>query len=212
MSVKLYHCRDTRSMRPFWTLEELGIDYELVKMPMWPRFNYEDYLKINPLGTVPAMTDGAITMTESAGMCQYLVDKYGSGSSLAIRLDEPDYGEYLNWLHRSDTTLTFPQTLVLRYSTFEKPERRLPQVVADYTQWFFSRVKCVEKALQDRDYLCGNRFTIADIAVHYALYLARTQGLDEKFGPKTTAYLDRLMERPAFQRCLEKQADMELPF
>lgn len=212
MDLKLYHCRDTRSMRPFWTLEELGIDYQLVKMPMWPRFNYEDYLEINPLGTVPALTDGDLTMTESAGMAQYLVDKYGSDSSLAITPDEPDYGEYLNWLHRSDTTLTFPQTLVLRYATFEKPERRVPQIVDDYSQWFLSRVKCDEKALQTRDYLCGGRFTIADIAVHYALYFARMLNLDAKFGPKTTAYLERLMERPAFQRCLEKQMDMEKPF
>lgn len=212
MDLKLYHCRDTRSMRPFWTLEELGIDYQLVKMPMWPRFNYEDYLEINPLGTVPALTDGDLTMTESAGMAQYLVDKYGSDSSLAITPDEPDYGEYLNWLHRSDPTLTFPQTLVLRYATFEKPERRVPQIVDDYSQWFLSRVKCVEKALQTRDYLCGGRFTIADIAVHYALYFARMLNLDAKFGPKTTAYLVRLMERPAFQRCLEKQMDMEKPF
>ena len=209
MALKLYHCRDTRSMRPFWTLEELGIDYELVKMPMWPRFKYEGYLKINPLGTVPALTDGALTMTESAGIAQYLVDKYGKGSSLGVSVDEPCYGEYLNWLHRSDATLTFPQTLVLRYSIFEKPERRQPQVVEDYTQWFLSRLRCVEDALQDHDYLCGDRFTIADICVHYALYLGRMNKLDTNFGPKTNAYLERLMERPAFQRCQDKQADMD---
>ena len=212
MSVKLYHCRDTRSMRPFWTLEELGIDYELVKMPLWPRFNYEGYLKINPLGTVPALTVGPLTMTESSGMSQYLVDKYGAGSSLGVGVDEPCYGEYLNWLHRSDATLTFPQTLVLRYSIFEKPERRQPQVVDDYTQWFLSRLRCVEEALQDHDYLCGDRFTIADICVHYALYLGRMNKLDGNFGPKANAYLERLMERPAFQRCLEKQADLDHSF
>ena len=212
MSIKLYHCRDTRSMRPFWALEELGVDYELVKMPLWPRFNYDDYLKINPLGTVPAMTDGSLTMTESSGIAQYLVEKYGSGSSLGVSVDEPCYGEYLNWLHRSDATLTFPQTLVLRYSIFEKPERRQPQIVEDYTQWFLSRLRCVEDALQDHDYLCGDRFTIADICVHYALYLGRMNNLDGNFGPKTNAYLERLMERPAFQSCLKKQADMEPAF
>lgn len=196
-------------MRPFWTLEELGIDYELVKMPLWPRFNYDGYLKINPLGTVPALTDGSFTMTESAGIAQYLVDKYGKESSLGVSVDEACYGEYLNWLHRSDATLTFPQTLVLRYSVFEKPERRQPQIVDDYTKWFLSRLRCVEDALQDKDYLCGDRFTIADICVHYALYLGRMNKLDTNFGPKTSDYLERLMERPAFKRCLEKQADMD---
>ena len=209
MSIKLYHCRDTRSMRPFWTLEELGLDYELVKMSFPPRFKHEGYLEVNPLGTVPALTDGSFTMTESSAIAQYLVDKFGAKSSLAVSVDEACYGEYLNWLHRSDATLTFPQTLVLRYSLFEKPERRQPQVAEDYKQWFLSRLRCVEDALQERDYLCGDRFTIADICVHYALYLGRMNKLDVNFGPRTTAYLERLMKRPAFQRCLAKQADME---
>ena len=68
-------------------------------------------------------------------MCQYLVDKYGP-HSIGIKSEEPEYAEYLNWLHRSDATLTFPQTIVLRYTKLEPPERRLPQAVEDYSIWF----------------------------------------------------------------------------
>ena len=75
--MKLYHCKDARSLRPLWCLEEKGIDYELINMEFPPRFNYEGYLDINPLGTVPAFTDGEVTMTESSGICHYLVEKYG---------------------------------------------------------------------------------------------------------------------------------------
>ncbi|MCZ6501924.1 MAG: glutathione S-transferase, partial [Gammaproteobacteria bacterium] len=96
----------------------MGLDYELVNMEFPPRFMHEGYLDINPLGTVPTFTDGDLTMTESAGICQYLVDKYGP-HSIGMSVDEAGYGEYLNWLHRSDATLTFPQTLVLRYSRLE---------------------------------------------------------------------------------------------
>ena len=67
MAMKLYHCTDARSFRPLWTLEELGLDYELVNMPFPPRALYPGYLAINPLGTVPTLVDGGLTlMTESS--------------------------------------------------------------------------------------------------------------------------------------------------
>ena len=63
MTIKLYHCPRARSMRPLWTLEEMELDYELIVMEFPPRATYEGYLDINPLGTVPTMIDGDITMT-----------------------------------------------------------------------------------------------------------------------------------------------------
>jgi glutathione S-transferase len=202
--MKLYHCKDARSFRPLWALEELGLDYELVNMPFPPRALYPGYLAINPLGTVPTLVDGELTMTESSGICHYLAEK-AAPSPLRVDPSEASYGEYLNWLYRSDATLTFPQTIVLRYSRLEPEERRLPQAVEDYSVWFLSRLRSVETALEGRDFLCADRFTIADIAVHYALYLGRSLGLDERYKPNCRAYLDRLIERPAFQRALAKQ-------
>jgi glutathione S-transferase len=199
MTIKLYHCPGARSLRPLWTLEEMGIAYELESMRFPPRLFREGYLDINPLGTVPAFTDGDLTMTESAGICQYLVDRYGP-TPLGLTSDEKDYGLYLNWLHRSDATLTFPQTIVLRYTRLEPEERRLKQAADDYTQWFFARLRSVEQATGEREYLCGGRFTIADICVGFALTLAETLGLRPGFKPNTEAYYRRLTERPAFQR------------
>ena len=201
MTIKLYHCKGARSVRPLWTLEEMGIPYELESMKFPPRFYREGYLDINPLGTVPTMTDGDLTMTESAGICQYLVDCHGP-DDIGLTPKDKDYGLYLNWLHRSDATLTFPQTIVLRYTVLEPEERRLKQAVDDYTQWFFSRLKSVEQATGEREYLCAGKFTIADICVGYAIYLADTLGLRAGFKPNTEAYYRRLSERPAFQRAI----------
>ena len=69
-------------------------------------------------------------MTESSVSCQYLEALYGP-TSIVLAKDHPAYGEYLNWLYRSDATLTFPQTLVLRYTRLEPEERRSNQVVED---------------------------------------------------------------------------------
>jgi glutathione S-transferase len=201
MTIKLYHCKGARSLRPLWTLEEMGLVYELEVMRFPPRLFREGYLAINPLGTVPTLTDGELTMTESAGICQYLVDRYGP-TSLALTPQDKDYGAYLNWLHRSDATLTFPQTIVLRYTRLEPEERRLKQAADDYTQWFFARLRSVEQATDGREFLCADRFTIADVCVGFALYLAETLGLREGFKPNTESYYKRLCARPAFVKAI----------
>jgi glutathione S-transferase len=206
--MKLYHCLDARSLRPLWALEEMGLEYELINMEFPPRLTYEGYLDINPLGTVPTFIDGDLTMTESSGICQYLVDKYGP-TEIGMTPDEPGYGEYLNWLHRSDATLTFPQTLVLRYSRLEPVERRQPQVVADYSQWYLSRLRSVEMGIEGKEFLVADRFTIADIAVGYALFLGTSLGLDERYKPNCKRYLAELMARPGFKRAREKQTQKQ---
>ncbi len=202
--MKLYHCPDARSLRPLWALEEMGLDYELTNMEFPPRIMQEGYLEINPLGTVPTFVDGSLTMTESTGICQYRVDIYGP-HSIGMSVDEPGYGDYLNWLHRSDATLTFPQTLVLRYSILEPEDRRLPQVVEDYGKWYLSRLRCVETAIEGKEFLCADRFTIADIAVGYALFLGTSLGLDERYKPNCKRYLAALMERDGFLSAQKKQ-------
>ena len=112
--ITLYHCRDARSFRALWALEEVGVPYELKLLPFPPRFLQREYLEINPLGTVPLLIDGETRMTESAAICQYLADRY-AGPPLAVDKSEPAYGAYLNALHFGEATLTFPQTIVLRY-------------------------------------------------------------------------------------------------
>ncbi len=199
--IDLWHSKDARSLRALWTLEELGLPYRLHLLAFPPRLTDPGFLQINPLGTVPYLIDGATQMTESSGIVHYLARRYGEGA-LALPPDDPAYGDWLNWMYHSDATLTFPQTLVLRYGTFEPTERRQPQVVADYTQWYLARLKLVNTRLETALFLCAGRFTAADIAVGYALYLGSLIGLAAHYKPQTRAYLDRLTARPAFQRAV----------
>ncbi|PQA88963.1 glutathione S-transferase family protein [Hyphococcus luteus] len=204
--MKLYHCQGARSLRCVWALEEMGLDYELVTLQFPPRVFDKAYKEVNPLGTVPCFIDGDVTMTESAGICEYLGVRYGP-TPLAVSPDEKEYGAYLNWLHRSDATLTFPQTLVFRYSALEPEERRQPQVAEDYRKWFLGRWRAVEAALEARDYLCADRFTMADICVGYALYFANTLGITEAMSPNVKDWWDRLTGRKGFQRSIAKDTN-----
>lgn len=200
--IQLYHCADARSFRALWTLEELGVPYELHLLPFPPRVRAPEYLEVNPLGTIPALIDGETFMTESAAIVQYLATRQGDGA-LAVAQDEPAYGAWLNWLHFGEATLTFPQTLVLRYRTFEPG--RADAAAKDYARWFLARLRHVERALADAEWLCAGRFTGADISVGYALLLADYLKLLDDAAPPVRAYWDRLKARPAFQAAKRAQ-------
>jgi glutathione S-transferase len=200
--IRLYHCADARSFRPLWALEELGLDYELTVMPFPPRYRAKEYMAVNPLGTIPALVDGETFMTESAAIVQYLVTRHGP-SPLAVEVDDPAYGAWLNWLHFGEATLTFPQTLVLRYRRFEPGKAEV--VADDYAKWFLARLRAVDRALQSADHLCAGRFTAADISVGYALLLAEQLGLDAEFTPAIAAYWARLQDRPGFKAAKASQ-------
>lgn len=197
--IQLFHCISARSFRPLWLLEELGLPYELHVLPFPPRVHRKDFLALNPLGTIPLLVDGQTRMSESAAMCQYLAALHSPGQ-FDVAVNEDAYGDYLNYLHFGEATLTFPQTLVLRYSYFEPEARRQPQVAQDYAKWFLARLKTLNARLADTPYLCGGRFTAADVSVGYALLLAQHLGLSAQFPDHVAAYWARLQQRPAYQR------------
>jgi glutathione S-transferase len=200
---KLYHCDDARSFRCVWTAAAADIDYHLETMRFPPRVHVPAYKQINPLGTIPGWVDGDVVLTESAAICQIMA----RGTSLEVTSDDADYPAYLNWLHRSDATLTFPLAIMLRYSRFAPPEGRRPDVVEDYKLFFLGRARAIEAALADgRRWLVADRFTIADICVGYAVMLAGTLGIEDELGAATRDWWARLAATPSFLVAKQRQA------
>ena len=195
--IKIWGTEASRALRPIWTAEEMGLDYELTMKPFPPRVFMKEYLDVNMLGTIPYLIDGDVKMTESVAMSQYLVEKYGP-TDLRVMPDEADYPAYLNWLYHSDATLTFPQTVVLTYKLQEPGVA--DAAVEGYSRWFVSRCKLLETALEDKEYLCSNRFTIADICVSYAFVVAESLGIHQAFKPNIKRYTEMLFERESFKK------------
>jgi glutathione S-transferase len=202
--ITLHHCVSARSFRPLWMLEEIDLPYELKMWPFPPRVLARPYMDVNPLGTVPALFDGTTRMTESAAICQYLAARFSKGK-LDVGIEEKAFGAYLNYLHFGEATLTFPQTLILRYAHFETAERRQPQVADDYAKWFLARLRTLEPLLAEQEFLCAQRFTAADVSVGYALLLAQHLGLAGRFSPAVASYWQRLQARPAYQAAIVVQ-------
>lgn len=199
--IELYHCAGARSFRALWMLEEIHAEYKLHMLPFPPRFRAPSYLEINPLGTIPfVIVDGA-QMSESSAIVQYLADTKPE-AGLSVAPSDPAYADYLNYLHMGEATLTFPQTLYLRYAFLEPEELRNPQVAADYRRWFLKRLEVAMAMMAGRNYACGDRFTAADISIGYAIKFAQALGLSDDLMPSAVNYFERLAARPAYQRAM----------
>lgn len=194
--ITLYHSQGARSFRVLWMLNELGLDYRLEVIRFPPRVHAPDYLQRNPLGTVPLMTDGEETLFDSAAMLIYLASRGGGG--LALRPADPGYGAWLSWISYGESDLTNPLSTILRHSRFLPEDQRALAVVADQEALFGERLARAASQLEAAPYLCGERFTAADISVGYALMLSRFIGLHKSWPSSLADYWVRLKSRPAF--------------
>jgi glutathione S-transferase len=199
----LYTCARSRGLRTSWTAQELGLSLEYRMLPFPPRRKALGYLEINPLGTVPALLHDGHLLTESVAIAHYLATRW-KPSSLAVNPGEAEYGAFLDFLHYAEATITFPQTVWMRFAIMEK-DRGFEAAGQAYAEWFAQRLVKIEQRLENREYLCAERLTVADIAVTYALYLSSLNGLDHLITPATRAYREQMIGRPAFKMALEAE-------
>lgn len=201
----LYTCARSRGLRATWAAEEAGVDIDLKILPFPPRYLAPEYMAINPLGTVPMLVDGETKLTESCAIAHYFATR-GGYTDLAIAPGERDYGEYCDFTYHADATITFPQTVYMRFVLFEK-DKGLQEAGHAYAKWFHKRLVKIEQRLATREYLCADRFTVADICVGYALILAASVGLDEGVPASLKAYRERLTARAAYQRAFAREEE-----
>ena len=139
-------------------------------------------------------------MTESSAIPHYLGTTYGP-TDLVVEPHERGYADYLNFLVMGEATLTFPQTIVLRYTRLEPPERRAAQAAEDYRKWFGSRLRAAATMTGER-FACADRFTMADISFAYALKLAASLDMSDLFPARLVPYFEAMQARDGYQRAL----------
>jgi len=198
--MKLYHAPGTRSVRIVWLLEELGLDYDLELHKLGdPRMRSPEYLKVHPMGRVPALEDGEVTIYESGAIVQYLIAKYSDGS-MAPGVDSPHFATYLQWLHYAEGMIMPPVNIIV-VETILLPPERMNQVNVDRAKKLLARMlSAVEVHMEGREYIAGD-FSGADIMTGHACTVA-TRRLDTDVSgmANVAAYVERLNARPAFQK------------
>jgi glutathione S-transferase len=198
--LTLYHSPQSRSIRPRWLLEELGVPCEvkLVSLAAGDQKKPE-YLKLNPNGTVPTLVDGDLVLWESAAICQYLADKYPE-KRLAPPVGTPERGKYYQWIHYAMSGIEPPAVTVFMH-TMQLPEaERVPALVDGAKAQLGRVIGVVDDALAGREWILGSQFSAADVMVGSTLVWCQMMGLIGDQYANVPGYLARCAARPALQR------------
>lgn len=204
--MKLYFVPKTRSTRPRWMLEELGLPHDLVRMdPKKGDTQHPEYLKLNPLGHVPTLvygTDGAEhVLYESAAICLQLADQYPE-KGLAPALGTPERGLYYQWMFYAMTELETAILTVLLNTLYLPEKRRDPEEAEEGKTRLLKAARVLDAHFLDRSFLLGEKFSAADVVMCSVLSWARWLGHFEEGFPNVEQYIDRCMARPAAKRAL----------
>lgn len=196
----LFHAPNSRSVRPRWALEEMGLPYRLERVEFTRGdVGGEAFRAINPLQKVPAFKDGDTVILESLAIVEYLITRYGP-TPLAVAPDESDYGRYLEWMHFGEATMAMAVNLTLAHTVLLPEAHRDPKVAAWARNQVDHQLAALDKrGLADgRAYLAADRFTAADISLGYMLFLLKIVKQFDGAPDGVRAYFDRLRERPAW--------------
>jgi len=197
--MKLYFSPMTRSTRARWALEELGQSYELAPVNlMQGEHKQAEYMKVHPLGVVPALQDNGLTIFESAAIVMHLADKFPE-KGLAPAVGSQERAEYYQWIVFAMTEAEPPLVQILQHTRFLPEAERQPAVIEKSSKRFKTVVNVIQDRLQGREYIVGNRFTAADIVLGGVMNFGSMLG---QLGdhPALQAYVKRLMERPAAKK------------
>ena len=204
MPLILFHTPNSRSLRPLWLLEEMGLEFELKTMTYDAAYFASDaYREINPMGKVPAFYDGDHLILESTVILEYILAKHGP-SPLSVGPGESDYGHYLTWLHMAESGLSHYLAVLLgqkmgidRYAVSEGFEA--------YVKYQAEKAfEMLDDHLTGRSFIASDRFTAADISVGYSLFLA-TALCGLPLPDRVQAYFEKLQDRPAWKKAVSAQ-------
>jgi glutathione S-transferase len=203
--LTVHHLQVSQSDRIVWLCEELGIPYELVLYSRDPqtRMAPEAYKALHPAGTAPVIFDGPLVLSESGAIIDYLIGKFGEGSSakaLSPTYPDADFAPYLFWFHFAGSSM-MPRLLTSMILARVNP--------APGANMFGARVDAafdmVEKRLGEASYFAGERFTAADIMMVFPLTTMRLFApRDLTPYPNILRYLQRIGERPAYRAAMAK--------
>ena len=213
--ITVHHLNNSRSQRVLWLLEELGVAYEVKRYERDAKTMLAppELLAVHPLGKSPVIVDGDGTLAESGAIIEYLVEK-NPASAMAPARGTAEWVRYLYWLHFAEGSAMPPLLLKLildRIAT--APPWPIRPIVAAVvrrandrlaTPRLAENLDLMEAELNRSTWFAGDAFSAADIQMSYPIEASvRRAGLDQR-RPKLMAYLDRIHQRPAYRRAVER--------
>lgn len=205
--ITLHHLNFSRSTRVLWLLEELGLDYELKTYERDRNFRAPPELSaVHPLGKAPILVDDGLVLAESATILRFLEDKYGDGR-LVPAPGKPDRAIHDEWLDYVESSAALPAMFTL----LGAKTGGLSAGLAGFTGPELTKaLTFISNRVKDRDYIMGDRLTLADIQMSYLVAALRNAGQLEAY-PAVAAYLERLEATPGLRKAIEIGGPMSPP-
>lgn len=213
--LKIHHLNDSRSQRILWLLEELELNYEIIKYQRdkVTMLAPKELENIHPLGKSPVLEDGDLVVAESGAIVEYLLKKYGKGS-LTYPEDLEQSVDHSYWLHFAEGTLMPPFLLKL---VFDKINSSVPFFMKPLTKAISSQVmksfvgpnikrnlSFINNRLEDRVFLLGDDVTGADIMMSFPLEAGLSRIEDQDSYIHIRKYIDTIHARSAYKRALDR--------
>jgi len=203
--ITLFWCPQTRASRTLWLLEEIGRPFQVRTIDIRdPEAKKDpDFVKASPMGKVPAIMDatlgGTIYLADSAPIALYLADRY-SAAHLAPGIDHPLRAQFLYWMNYTPGVIE--PAMMERFMGIEVPRSS--------SGWgnFDTMIEVLENGLKDKDWLLGDDFTAADVLVGSSVYFMKKFGILPE-SPVLEAYVERCLERPAYQKALARDSELK---
>jgi len=202
--LKLHFAPNSRAGRIVWLLEELQLPYELNKMAFHPKDLKSDAHRArHPLGRVPVLEDGDITLWESGAIVDYILERHKNGG-LKPAVSDTRFPAYLQWFHYCEGMVMPPINTIVVHTRLLPEDRRDPVVLGQAQRLLTRSLEPVNEALAGKDYLIGD-FSGADVMLGHACFMANRLGCVPEEMPHLKAYVARVAARLAFQTAITMQ-------
>ncbi len=202
--LKLHFAPNSRAGRIVWLLEELELPYEINKMAFHPKdLKSDEHRARHPLGRVPVLEDGDVSIFESGAIVEYVLERHKNGG-LKPAVDSPEFPEYLQWFHYCEGMVMPPVNTIVVQTVLLPPERRDETALGQAQRLLSKALAPVDEALAGREYLIGD-FSGADIMLGHACFMSNRLGCVPDEMANLKGYVERVAARPAFKTAIEMQ-------
>ena len=207
MSLTFYYSPMSSATRIHWALEELGVPYDKVKIDLAAGDQKKpEYLALNPNGKVPLLVADGVPIFESVAILIYLGEKYGVESGLFPALG-PERAEALKWMAWANVTMADAITRIIRNLSDRFPAEQRNAAAGEAAKVELLNLwKMVDHALEGRDHLVGDHFTLVDLAVVGFVMVTARFGVDISSLKNVQRWSGPCMSRPAMGRVMASYA------
>ncbi|MDC0069426.1 glutathione S-transferase family protein [Gammaproteobacteria bacterium] len=199
--LKLHFAPNSRAGRIVWLLEELELPYELNRMDFHPKDLKSDaHRQRHPLGRVPVLEDGDVSLYESGAIVEYVLERHKNGG-LKPAVDAPEFPAYLQWFHYCEGMVMPPINTIVVQTILLPPERRDEKALNQAQRLLTKALLPVDEALAGKDYLIGD-FSAADVMLGHACFMSDRSGCVTDEMTNLKGYIDRVAARPGFEKAM----------